>query len=160
MLYFSEIFRSPGITFGNKSVSFRPSENYVSLSCDTQVLSFHALFLLLYLPLLSLCIYPFSCNSPFFSFLILFIQIFPIFSFPCFIFSPQFTSAETDIFSRIFSNFYRPDPEFVNIQWRLNSRLFEETCLFKGQSVQQGFQWLQLFVLLLKAVFCKQLRKH
>jgi hypothetical protein len=54
----------------------------------------------------------------------------------------------------------RAEPEFVNIQWRLKSRLFEESCLFKGQSVQQGLQWLQLFVLLLKTVLWKQFRKH
>jgi hypothetical protein len=51
-----------------------------------------------------------------------------------------------------------PEPEFLNIQWRLKSRLFKESCLFKGQSVQQGLQWLQLFVLLLKTILCKQLR--
>ncbi len=36
-----------------------------------------------------------------------------------------------------------PEPEFLNIYWRLKSRLFEESCLFKGQSVQQGSQWLK-----------------
>jgi hypothetical protein len=43
-----------------------------------------------------------------------------------------------------------PEPEFLNIYWRLKSRLFEESCLFKGQSVQQGSQWLQFFVLYFK----------
>jgi hypothetical protein len=53
------------------------------------------------------------------------------------------------------------EPEFLNIQWRLKSRLFKESCLFKGQSVQQGLQWLQLFcvALLLKTIMCKQLRR-
>jgi hypothetical protein len=32
----------------------------------------------------------------------------------------------------------RPEPEFLNILWRLKSWLFEGSCLFKGQSVQQG----------------------
>jgi hypothetical protein len=48
------------------------------------------------------------------------------------------------------------EPEFLNIQWRLKSRLFNESCLFKGQSVQQGLQWLQHFLLLLKIILCKQ----
>jgi hypothetical protein len=48
------------------------------------------------------------------------------------------------------------EPEFLNIQWRLKSRLFNESCLFKGQSVQQGLQWLQHFLLLLKTILCKQ----
>jgi hypothetical protein len=51
------------------------------------------------------------------------------------------------------------EPEFLNIQWRLKSWLFNKSGLFKGQSVQQGLQWLQLFVLLLKTILCKQLRK-
>ncbi len=34
------------------------------------------------------------------------------------------------------------EPEFLNIHWRLKSLLFMESCLFKGQSVQQGSQWL------------------
>ncbi len=42
---------------------------------------------------------------------------------------------------RVYST--QPEPEFLNIYWRLKSRLFEESCLFKGQSVQQGSQWLQ-----------------
>jgi hypothetical protein len=32
---------------------------------------------------------------------------------------------------------------------------FQAGLLFKGQSVQQGLQWLQLFVLLLKTILCK-----
>jgi hypothetical protein len=40
---------------------------------------------------------------------------------------------------------YHTEPEFLNISWRLKSRLFEESCLFKGHSVQQGSQWLQFF---------------
>ncbi len=47
----------------------------------------------------------------------------------------------------------RPEPEFLNIQWRPKSQLFEESCLFKGQSVQQGSQ---LFVLLVKTILCEQ----
>ncbi len=50
----------------------------------------------------------------------------------------------------------RPEPEFLNIQWRLKSRLFKESCLFKGQSVQQGLQWATTFLLLLKTILCKQ----
>ncbi len=34
------------------------------------------------------------------------------------------------------------EPELLNIQWRLKSRLFKESFLFKGQSIQQGSQWL------------------
>ncbi len=30
------------------------------------------------------------------------------------------------------------EPEFLNIYWRLKSRLFVKSCLFKGQRVQQG----------------------
>ncbi len=30
------------------------------------------------------------------------------------------------------------EPEFLNICWRLKSRLFKKSCLFKGQRVQQG----------------------
>jgi hypothetical protein len=30
------------------------------------------------------------------------------------------------------------EPEFLNIYWRLKSRLFKESCLFKGHSVQSG----------------------
>jgi hypothetical protein len=51
-----------------------------------------------------------------------------------------------------------PEPEFLNIQWGLKSRLFEASCLFKGQSVQQGLHWLQLFVLLIKT-FVKTVQK-
>ncbi len=47
----------------------------------------------------------------------------------------------------------RIEPEFLNIQWRLKSRLFKESCLFKGQSVQQGLQWLQLFCVASKDYF-------
>jgi hypothetical protein len=36
-------------------------------------------------------------------------------------------------------------------------RLFKESCLFKGQSVQQGLQWLYFFVLIVKSILCKQL---
>jgi hypothetical protein len=43
-----------------------------------------------------------------------------------------------------------PEPEVLNIQWRLKSRLFQESCLFKGHNVQQGSQWLQFFVLCFK----------
>ncbi len=32
----------------------------------------------------------------------------------------------------------KPEPEFLNICWRLKSRLFKKSCLFKGQRVQQG----------------------
>jgi hypothetical protein len=32
----------------------------------------------------------------------------------------------------------RTEPEFLNIYWRLESRLFATSCLFKGQRVQQG----------------------
>ncbi len=45
------------------------------------------------------------------------------------------------------------EPEFLNIYWRLRSRLFEENCLFKGQSVQQGSQWLQFFCVVLSRLF-------
>ncbi len=31
-----------------------------------------------------------------------------------------------------------PEPEFLNIYWRLKSLLFEESCLFKGQSCTAG----------------------
>ncbi len=31
-----------------------------------------------------------------------------------------------------------PEPEFLNVYWRLKSRLFEKSCLFKGQRVQQS----------------------
>ncbi len=51
-----------------------------------------------------------------------------------------------------------PELEFLNIL-EAEKSTFQESCLFKGQSVQQGLQWLQLFVLLLMTIFCKQLRK-
>jgi hypothetical protein len=41
------------------------------------------------------------------------------------------------------------EPEFINIYWRLKSRLFKESCLFKAKSAQQGSQWLQFFLLCL-----------
>jgi hypothetical protein len=47
----------------------------------------------------------------------------------------------------------KPEPEFLNILWRLKSQLFKASCLFKGQSVHQG---LQLFVLLLNTILCIQ----
>ncbi len=56
----------------------------------------------------------------------------------------------------LYSLQYYTEPEFLNIQWRLKSRLFNESCLFKGQSVQQDLQWLQHFLLLLKTTLCKQ----
>jgi hypothetical protein len=31
-----------------------------------------------------------------------------------------------------------PEPEFLNIYWRLKSRLSAKSCLFKGQRVLQG----------------------
>jgi hypothetical protein len=37
-----------------------------------------------------------------------------------------------------------PEPEFLNIYWRLKSRLFATSCLFKGQRVQQGSYRLQV----------------
>jgi hypothetical protein len=43
------------------------------------------------------------------------------------------------------------ESEFLNIYWRLKSRLFKESCLFKGHSVQQGSQWLQF---ILKTFLC------
>jgi hypothetical protein len=47
------------------------------------------------------------------------------------------------------------EPEFLNIYWRLKSRLFKESGLFRGQSVQQGSQWLQFFVCcILKTFLC------
>ncbi len=49
------------------------------------------------------------------------------------------------------------EPEFLNTYWRLKSRLFEESCLSKGQSVQQGSQWLQFCVCnILKTFLCYQ----
>ncbi len=51
-----------------------------------------------------------------------------------------------------------PEPEFLNIYWRLKSRLFEESCLFKCQSVQKGSQWLQFFCIL-KIFLCQQFEK-
>jgi hypothetical protein len=49
----------------------------------------------------------------------------------------------------------RAEPESLNIYWRLKSRLFEESCLFKGQSVHQGSQWLQFCVCnILKTFLC------
>ncbi len=52
-----------------------------------------------------------------------------------------------------------PEPEFLNIHWMLKSQLFKESCLFKGQSVQQGLQWLgcNFFMLIVKSILCKQL---
>ncbi len=38
---------------------------------------------------------------------------------------------------------YLPEPEFLNIYWRLKSRLSVKSCLFKGQRVQQGSDMLQ-----------------
>jgi hypothetical protein len=38
------------------------------------------------------------------------------------------------------------EPEFFNIYWRLKSRLFEESRLFRGQSIQQASQWLRFCV--------------
>jgi hypothetical protein len=46
-----------------------------------------------------------------------------------------------------------PELKLLNIQWRLKSQLFKDSCLFKGQSVQQG-----LTVATLKIILCKQLR--
>jgi hypothetical protein len=51
---------------------------------------------------------------------------------------------------------YSPEPEFLNIQ----SQLFKESCLFKGQSVQQGLQWLQLFCVASKDYFVKTVKKN
>ncbi len=50
--------------------------------------------------------------------------------------------------------------KFLYIQLGLKSRLFEESCLFKGQRVQQDLQWLQLFVLLIMNALRKLFRKH
>ncbi len=51
-----------------------------------------------------------------------------------------------------------PELEFLNIL-EAEKTTFQESCLFKGESVQQGLQWLQLFMLLLKIILYKQLRK-
>jgi hypothetical protein len=52
------------------------------------------------------------------------------------------------------------EPEFLNIYWRLKSQHFEETCLFRGQSVQQGSFWQQFLGVDCKDYFlCEQLRK-
>ncbi len=40
----------------------------------------------------------------------------------------------------------RLEPEFLNIYWRLESRLFAKSCLFKGQRVQQGSYRLQFLL--------------
>jgi hypothetical protein len=53
-----------------------------------------------------------------------------------------------------------PEPEFLNIQWRLKSRLFQESCLFKGHNVQQGLQWLQFFVLCFKDYYVETVWKN
>ncbi len=39
-------------------------------------------------------------------------------------------------FVATFSGDSGSEPKFLNIYWRLKSRLFEESCLFKGQCVQ------------------------
>ncbi len=44
----------------------------------------------------------------------------------------------------------KPEPEFLNICWRLKSPLFKKSCLFKGQRVQQGSNREHLFVLMKK----------
>ncbi len=49
-----------------------------------------------------------------------------------------------------------PEPEFLNIQWRLKSQLFNESCLFQGQSVQQD---LQLFCVASEDYFVKTIKK-
>ncbi len=38
------------------------------------------------------------------------------------------------------------EPEFLNIDWRLESRLFATSCLFNGQKVQQGSYKLQFLL--------------
>jgi hypothetical protein len=50
---------------------------------------------------------------------------------------------------------FSPEPEFLNIYWRLKSRLFKESCLLKGQSGQQGSLWLHFCVCcILKTFLC------
>jgi hypothetical protein len=45
------------------------------------------------------------------------------------------------------------EPEFLIIYWRLKSRLFKKSCLFKGQWVQQGSN--SFCALMEKSIFCK-----
>jgi hypothetical protein len=59
-------------------------------------------------------------------------------------------SSETAVHWGQYQNLHSPEPEFFNIYRRLKRRRFEESCLFKGQSVQQGSQWQQFFVLYFK----------
>jgi hypothetical protein len=49
---------------------------------------------------------------------------------------------------------FTPEPEFLNICWRLKSRLFMTSCLFKGHRVQQGSNRRSFCVLKEKIFVC------